>query len=343
MIRPSEEPLAPELKLSHTDIHATRARRREQRALWRLSAWGGAAALGLAAVVLVSQTEIGGQRLQLAFSGTKEPNTAALLASANERADEAEAETRRLAVKVRDLSGDRDRLNARLASLERSLDDVTGSITRQRAVAGRPPAPAAAAPPAPVIEPLAMLEPKPATWPAATQPQAKPPPPSSVASAPPAAAPAAPAVAALAPKVPLTAVATPPAAATPPPTATAPPLKSQVVVDVPMPPVRVATVPIRPQNAPLPTKVEFGIDVGGALLTNFLAAQWAEMKANFGPLLAGLYPVIARDGRFGHSPYRLLIGPLPNSADAARLCLRLGLKHSRCRPARFAGERLAQY
>ncbi len=39
-----------------------------------------------------------------------------------------DAEQRRLSDAVRELSADRDRLQARLASLERNLDDVTGSI-----------------------------------------------------------------------------------------------------------------------------------------------------------------------------------------------------------------------
>jgi hypothetical protein len=50
-----------------------------------------------------------------------------------------DAEQRRLAEAVRALSADRDRLAARLATLERSLDEVTGSIPPPAARPATPP------------------------------------------------------------------------------------------------------------------------------------------------------------------------------------------------------------
>ena len=45
------------------------------------------------------------------------------------------------------------------------------------------------------------------------------------------------------------------------------------------------------------------------------------MKSNFGPAVARLESDgFGRDRRFGHLPYRLLIGPLSDAAAAARLC-----------------------
>ncbi len=54
------------------------------------------------------------------------------------------ARRRRLTETVRALAADRDRLVARIATLERSLEDVTGSIKQQAAAAAAPAAPAAA-------------------------------------------------------------------------------------------------------------------------------------------------------------------------------------------------------
>ena len=50
-----------------------------------------------------------------------------------------ENETRRLSETVQALTADRDRLLARVASLERSLEDVTSSIKRQAAAVLGPP------------------------------------------------------------------------------------------------------------------------------------------------------------------------------------------------------------
>ena len=118
-------------------------------------------------------------------------------------------------------------------------------------------------------------------------------------------------------------------------------MKPPVLVEVPMLPVRVAAVTARHPPPPKP-KPEFAVDIGGALSMGFLREHWAEVKANFGPLLAGFSPVVRRDGRFGRAPYRLLIGPLPNVAAAARLCAQLSADRVDCRPAQFAGEPLAQ-
>jgi len=70
------------------------------------------------------------------------------------------------------LAADRDRLTARLASLERNLDDMTGSIKRQATLAAA--APKAPAPAAPTIAPLAMpaSTDTAATWPGTAQTQA---------------------------------------------------------------------------------------------------------------------------------------------------------------------------
>jgi hypothetical protein len=89
-------------------------------------------------------------------------------------------------------------------------------------------------------------------------------------------------------------------------------------------------------------KPEIGIDLGGAPNMTVLTARWAAVKANFGPLLTGLHPLVAHAQRTGATDYRLVVGPLPNAAAAAHLCARFAAARVTCRPAKFDGQRLAQ-
>ena len=245
-----------------------RKRLRDQRALRRICAWGGSAAIALAAVAITTQTQSGSERMQLAFEYP--PARATVMAAVTPRAVEKDAETQRLEAQVRTLAADRDRLTARLASLEHNLDDVTGSIKRQAALAAAAPA---AAPPAPT--------------PSAPAPAPQ------IASAPPAvsvpAAPVQPVVS------PLAMPASTGTGATWPDT-TAPQAATPTADSIPMPPVRIASAPVsEPAAAPTaPPKLEFGVDLGGAASIDALRARWAAVKANYGPLLAGLNPVAAR-------------------------------------------------
>ncbi len=155
------------------DWPTTRRHRRALRSLWLIFGWGSAAAVALAAVAVTSQTSAGSQRLQLALAYMNEPAHA--IALIPPRPSEAEAETQRLAAQVRALAAEREQLNARVASLERNLDDVTGSIKRQAALAAL--APSANPPPAPSA---------PASMPAVTaaEPVPAPPPPAEAATEP---------------------------------------------------------------------------------------------------------------------------------------------------------------
>jgi hypothetical protein len=124
------------------DLAEGRKRRRDMRALWRLSAWGCAAAVALAALAITTQTEGGSERLALALAPGNPPVLATELADLKRRALEKDDETKRLATQVVTLAADRDRLTTQLARLEHNLDDMTGSIKRQAA--------------APALSPLAM-------------------------------------------------------------------------------------------------------------------------------------------------------------------------------------------
>lgn len=358
------DPVASETPALTREIEAGHDRHRERRMLWRLAAWGGAAALSLVAVALVSQTESGSQRLHMALAGTHGRDDAVMLAAAERRADQAQAETRRLVVQLRELSADRNRLNTRLASLERSVSDMTGSISRQiAAVKASSPGPASPpALPSPLFAPLVLPAGPTATKPGAAAREqgesAKPvpvvdKPASTKATSIPAAA------SSEAKAIPLRS--TPAAGAEvmvaplPAPSGPAKPdvshassapqmlerLAPKVVTTVrmPVPPARVAalTTGQPPQAA---AKHQYAVSLGSARSSDFLRAQWAEVKANFGPLFSGLRPLLAHERRFGHPTYRLLVGPLPSAGAAARLCARLAIRH--CHSARFVGQPLAE-
>jgi hypothetical protein len=97
--------------------------------LLRLAGWGAAACVGIFAVVVTGQTEAGAKRLRQAFAFDGEPAPA--VAALGPTTLESIAENKRLAAQLHELSADRDRLTARIVTLEHSLDDMTGSIKRQ--------------------------------------------------------------------------------------------------------------------------------------------------------------------------------------------------------------------
>ncbi len=114
------------------------------RGLWRAGGWGLAAAVSLAAVAVVTQTDVGKTRLQDAVAQAPALRHVFLTGYVPQRplaktlarpvavlpahtADN-KAEMQRLETAVRTLTADRDRLAGRLASLEQNLDDMTGSI-----------------------------------------------------------------------------------------------------------------------------------------------------------------------------------------------------------------------
>jgi len=81
-----------------------------------------------------------------------------------------------------------------------------------------------------------------------------------------------------------------------------------------MPPARIANASLLENDQPAPKQAEFGLDLGGGATVDGLRLRWLTFKANFGPLLSGLRPLAARDHRAGATGYRLVAGPLPNSA-----------------------------
>jgi len=99
--------------------------------LARLGVWIGLATVAVLTAVLTARTESGIRRIATLLSPAQvEPMRSAKGPApqiANRQFDQ-EAEQRRLSETVRTLAADRDRLAARLNTLERNIEDVTGSI-----------------------------------------------------------------------------------------------------------------------------------------------------------------------------------------------------------------------
>jgi hypothetical protein len=274
--------------------------------LRRLAIWGGGATLALLLAVLASYSDANSRRLMAA----DEPKAGAPPAQVASRLPEIDAQTQRLAAVVDGLAADRERLAARIGTIERNLEDVTGAIKRQgadssSAASATLPAPAGAASPAaaPPTKEAAKEAPKDVG--------------KEVAMAPP--------LDILAARQPATA--------------------SEVR---PAPPEALANLPaIRSDETaaadPSP-KVEFGVDVGGAVNFDGLRVLWISTKGSNAGLFEGLYPVVAvrENSRTKNAELRLVAGPLANVEHAARLCANLSAARRYCQPVAFEGQRLAE-
>lgn len=97
------------------------------RDLWRLTLWGLSATAALTIAAYATTTEIGHERLRMAVAEIHEvliPTSVKPVRPLDAR------EGRRLADTVRVLMADRERLLDRVATLEQSIDGITGSIAR---------------------------------------------------------------------------------------------------------------------------------------------------------------------------------------------------------------------
>jgi len=111
----------------------TAVRRRQ---LTRVGVWIALATVAVLTVVLTARTETGIRRVA-ALIAPADPVRMAKAPVPNRQSDQ-EAEQRRLSETVRALAADRDRLLARLNTLERNLEDVTGSIPPKAAAPSMP-------------------------------------------------------------------------------------------------------------------------------------------------------------------------------------------------------------
>jgi hypothetical protein len=144
--------MADEVRLAKADLKRAAPRVPvTMHGLWRLVVWGSTAATALLIAVLSSRGVVGSQRAAVAAS-TLGGGTVAIVQPVQTppqmaaHAFDAQAETKKLADAVRDLTADNDELKSRLALVEHSVDDVTGSIERQAKITAAPPWPDNGAP-----------------------------------------------------------------------------------------------------------------------------------------------------------------------------------------------------
>lgn len=299
---------------------------RDSSIVWRVTTWGAAATLALAATVLIAQTDVGAERLRMALAPQIETPARSVAQADLKSVEQQRLETQRLEAQVRELAADRDRLMTRIVSLENNINDMTGSIKRQMAIV-------AATTPSP-LPPLPSLG-APKTAPAQTAVTAE----SQGTDRP---GRVTRSEATFESKVDMTAEPKLEAEADADPEPSvenqgplvAPPLGDPV----PIPPVRIAAAPAGGPAAAPPRKPELGVDLGGARTMEILNARWITVKANFGPMLEGMHPLVVHDNRPGMIPYRLIVGPIPNGAAAAHVCSRFAASRVTCRTTRFAGE-----
>jgi hypothetical protein len=309
------EDLPPEsIELRRFDLHS----------MWRVLLWGASAAMAVAIVAGTAFSDLGTDRLKQTVAALFEPaktDTAETYQAqstqpagrsiAPEQLAALEKQTRELTQTVRELAAERDRVKTRLASLEQNYDDITGAIKKQTAQSSQ------------LAAQLAMQT---------TPKQAAAPSPPPVISAPQtvAAIPSPMANSAAPPDTPITT-----AVPSSTPIEASPPLEGPI----PLPPMRTAAL----ENESPAAVRELGVDVGGASSLDALRANWTALKANVGPDIVGLAPsYVTRQRPSGGADYRLILGPLPNSAAALRLCAKLIAARVNCRAGTFNVERLAE-
>ena len=108
--------------------------------------------------------------------------------------------------------------------------------------------------------------------------------------------------------------------------------------------VHVSSISSPPPPAPEShTKVEFGLDLGNGTSVESLRAAWTAASRRHASLLQGLMPrVQSRErGKGVAVELRLIAGPIPTAAAAARLCAAMIAAGAVCAPAPFEGQRLA--
>ncbi|MBV8835996.1 MAG: hypothetical protein JO000_05620 [Alphaproteobacteria bacterium] len=141
--------------------------------LIRSAVWASLAVVAMLAAFVSARTDTGVRRIAAIGSGEPPaaPRGAKDIGLASRQFDQ-EAEQRRINDAIRSLAADRDRLLARLNTLERSLDDATGSIGPARSPAQ--PAAGPTANPAWAASPPAASAPAPSPAPTAAAPAASP-------------------------------------------------------------------------------------------------------------------------------------------------------------------------
>lgn len=297
--------------------------------LLRLAAWGGCAVIAIGGAALAGRSDLGTARAEAALAAFRASPLEFLSPSmAAAQPSEAERQAKQLAESVKALTADRDQLAARVATLEHSLSDLTGSIARDRAAA----APAATSVTAASNPPIANVSEN-ANAPAAIL--------DSTAAAPPA-------------PVETASVAeeTRPAEASPATIGT--------IVNVPAPrpgPLaaiqsyvtaastsrsapRLAAIVSTPA-AETPAK-SIAVELAVATNVNALRSRWGALKTAHPGVLDRFTPLISvrPSARPGFTEFHLVAGPVVDADAAARICAALSVAHVPCRTASYEGQSL---
>ena len=88
---------------------------------------------------------------------------------------------------------------------------------------------------------------------------------------------------------------------------------------------------------------QYGVDIGSAVSVAALQARWTEIRAAHPQLFQGLTAMVVTRGtpQSDRSELRLVLGPLPNSDAAARLCTSLAPYRVFCQPTGFDRQHVA--
>jgi hypothetical protein len=267
----------------------------------RMTSWATAAAVALTVAALASMSPGGSERMGAAVAALGGGNRQPVQVAA--RRSDLETDRRSLNEALRLLASDRDRLMTRVASLERNLDDITGSIKTQSA---RP------MPESTSMQNQRDLESLPAiTGTRAAKPDDLP---DWLANVP---------------------------QPWPSPSA-AMEFSPGPSPNTPAPSVRVSALPDAQATAPtMVSRTEFGVDIGSGSDLDELRMLWNAAKARHGRLFGNLRPIaVRREDRAGTPDYRLVVGPLSNAGAAAKLCATLGAADVMCSTRPYQGERL---
>jgi hypothetical protein len=292
--------------------------------LWHLAAWASTAATALFIAIIATRGDVGSDRVSGALAslhlasppahGAPAPMQLASQTAGKPSAhsSDIDATTRQLTQAVRVLTEDRDRLVARVAMLERNVDDITGSINRQMAARQTAPQSSPGSQAAPAGETSEGNQGGQASQ-ASQASQTSPPWPSEQA-----------------------------------PALTTPDTVVAAVTPVAPPPAGLTSAPPASPLTPDPTAAAaataaYGVDIGGGRSAITLRARWAAIHAAHPQLFEGLEPVAAVRPATKTRPaeLRLIVGPVTTPEAAAQLCAALAPFRVFCRPATFGGDHLA--
>jgi hypothetical protein len=266
--------------------------------LWRQAGWGLAAVAAVFVAVLSSRDELAMQRASALLVSLN-----VLPAPPSQHQFDAESAARQLAQAVRGLVNDRDRLATRLATLERDMEDMTGSVKKQ-------------------IEAVKAARSEPPPWP-----DTAPPVPMTPAD-----------VAAMVKTVSPAPAAT---AAADPPSSTQP--VGEAVADQPSSSTPAVVASASPADVPRPAATPYGADIATASTMKALHIRWKWLRSAHPAIFDGLQPLVSvkQNPRTNRTELHLLVGPYSNVEAATQFCDFIVPYHLTCQPAMFDGSHLA--